>query len=925
MHTAKIGRIGFDKAGRFVVTASHDKTARVWDARDGRLLQILRPPIGDGNEGKLYAVALSPDGALVACGGWTGFEWDKSHSIYLFDRASGALRRRIAGLPNIINDLEFAPDGARLAATLGGNGVRVFRVADGALDWEDRDYGEQSNGASWDGAGRLATTCLDGLIRLYDARGQLLRKARAPSGERPFGIAFSPDGARLAVGYDDSTRVDVLDGRDLSLLFSPATADVTNGNFYGVAWSADGSALFAGGRYVKGGSNPIRRWADGGRGAARDLPAAQNTIFDLQPLPGGALAWGAGDPAWGVLDGSGARRNGQTPPIADLRTLLDNFRLAGDGTLLAFAYEQYGKSPARFDVATRLLESGDKLASQAALQAPLTEVPGLAVIDWQDTYQPKLNGRALTLKQYERSRSLALAPDGSGFLLGTEWSLRWFGRDGVAKWQVPAPSAAWAVNVARRGDVCAAAYGDGTIRWYRVRDGVELLAFFPHADRKRWVLWTPTGYYDASPGGEELIGWHLNNGRDREADFFPASRFRDKFYRPDVVAKVLSTLDEAKALQQADAESNRRPSETTTIAQVLPPVIRIIEPQDGATVSSSSLRIKYFARAPADAPVTKVRALIDGRPVETARDLKLVSAARDEQSSEITVTIPPRDCEVSLIAENKNAASEAATVRVKWQGATPTTTEFLVKPKLYVLAIGVSTYANPEFNLNYAAKDAKDFAAACAGQKGLLYRDVESKLLCDADATRDNIVDGLEWIQLQTTQRDVAIVFLSGHGVNAPPNNDYYFVPHNFNSERIRATGVVFSEIKQTVQNIAGKALFFVDSCHSGNVMGGGKSKGVADINAVINELASAENGAVVFSASTGRQVALEHPDWNNGAFTKAVVEGLIGKEALFNGRVTVKSLDFYVSERVKKLTGGKQTPTTAVPPSVPDFPIAAQ
>ena len=76
MHTAPIIRIDVDAAERFLVTASHDKTARVWDLANGQLLQILRPPLGMGNEGKLYAVAISPDGATVATGGWTGYEWD---------------------------------------------------------------------------------------------------------------------------------------------------------------------------------------------------------------------------------------------------------------------------------------------------------------------------------------------------------------------------------------------------------------------------------------------------------------------------------------------------------------------------------------------------------------------------------------------------------------------------------------------------------------------------------------------------------------------------------------------------------------------------------------------------------------------------------------------------------------------------------
>ena len=58
-----------DKECRVIATASEDKTARVFHG-DGHLLSVLRPPIGPGNGGKLRAVAVSPDGRLVAVGGW---------------------------------------------------------------------------------------------------------------------------------------------------------------------------------------------------------------------------------------------------------------------------------------------------------------------------------------------------------------------------------------------------------------------------------------------------------------------------------------------------------------------------------------------------------------------------------------------------------------------------------------------------------------------------------------------------------------------------------------------------------------------------------------------------------------------------------------------------------------------------------------
>jgi uncharacterized caspase-like protein len=118
--------------------------------------------------------------------------------------------------------------------------------------------------------------------------------------------------------------------------------------------------------------------------------------------------------------------------------------------------------------------------------------------------------------------------------------------------------------------------------------------------------------------------------------------------------------------------------------------------------------------------------------------------------------------------------------------------------------------------------------------------------------------------------------------------------------------------------------LFFVDTCHAGNAAGAGKSKGEsADITRIVNELSGAENGAIVFSSSTGKEASVEKKEWGHGAFTLALLEGLSGKaDYRLTGRVTAKMLDLYLTERVKALTGGEQHPTTQIPPNVPDIPL---
>ena len=929
MHTAPIRQIGTDAAGKYLVTASFDKTARIWDLATGKLLRVLRPPLGAGKEGKLNASALSPDDKIVAVGGYTT-GGESSGNIYLFDRASGRMLHRLGGIPNTIAHLTFSPDGKYLAATLGNKyleatlggegGIRVYETKGWQLIGADDDYNSGSYGADFDGNGKLVTTSLDGLIRLY-VLGQsglrLIAIKEGDGGKEPDGVKFSPDKTKIVVGFEDSSRLNVRAATDLSLLYQPDTSDIRKKSFSSVVW-APGDLLYAGGEYSDGVNFPIRIWNDGGRGNFKDTEASRNTVFDIQSLPTGGIVYGTADPAWGTINAKGKRTQFVESEIADYRDDHKGFKISYDGTEIGFGYEEFGGSPARFSVVKRQLN----LTAAPDLASPRTSTNAYDITDWDQALEPRLNGIRLNLGPNVSSLSSAMTPDNSKFLLGTSFSLHLFDRTGNKLWETVSPASAWSVNLSGDGRLAIAAFGDGTIRWYRMTDGQELLAFFPDKDKQRWVLWTPSGYYDAAPDAESLIGWSVNNGRDNAADFFPVGQFRSQFYRPDVIDRVLTTLDETTALQQANEAAGRK-QQTTEVAKQLPPVVEIRTPRDGTAVSSTTVKIDYSVRTPSGEPVTNVKILVDGRPVNLERQLERPTAG---STASVTVTIPEKDAEIAVIAENRFAPSVPATIRVKWNGKTAAVAadEFVIKPKLYVLAIGVSRYANSNYNLGFPAKDAQDFAAALLRQKGGLYREVVVKTLTDANATRDNVVDALDWIRTQTTSKDVAMIFFAGHGVNDALNR-YYFCPYNFSLDRQSSTGVGMNEIKTTVENIAGKVVLFVDSCHSGNVFGTAKARGdLTDINGFVNELSSAENGAIIFAASTGRQVSLEDAAWHNGAFTKALVEGLTGQaEIAGKGKVTVNSLDLYVSERVKELTKGQQTPTTAKPATVPDFPVA--
>jgi WD40 repeat protein len=495
-------------------------------------------------------VAISPDGGLIATGGWTRWtDADRQEQIYLFDRASGKLIKRIDGLSSVVNHLSFSPGGRRLAATLHRtDGIRLY---DRDRGWSeaarDENYGDQSYGAAFAPDGRLATTSWDGKVRLYAAELQgAVRPAiaiDAPDGRQPYGIAFSPpDGARLAIGYREGTVVSLLDGHSLAPLPGPDVTGITGGALASVAWSSDGRTLFAAGSYGPTEIVPVLAWGEAGAGKRHILPAAQQTVTSLVPLPDGDLLAAAADPWLGRLrpDGPSAWTHG--PPKADFRDQFDTLTVSGDGARIGFGYADFGKQPARFDLTARALA----LDPPTERDMPAPRQGGLPIEHWHNEFLPTLGGRPLALERYERSRSLAIHPSGDRFVLGTEWSLRAFKVDGTPLWTRPVPGIVWAVNITGDGRLVVAAYADGTIRWHRMSDGVELLAFMPLPDRANWVAWTPEGFYAATPGAHGILRWHVNHGWDQPADSIPIEDIPGS-YRPAMLPLVLQELETARA------------------------------------------------------------------------------------------------------------------------------------------------------------------------------------------------------------------------------------------------------------------------------------------------------------------------------------------------------------------------------------------
>ena len=264
-HTAMVRKVLFTPDGRELITVSEDKTIRVWDVASGEPLRVLRPPIGPGREGMLYAAALSPDGRTLAVGGFPPGSGKDGVAIYLISLSAGRIERLLKGHAHLINALAFSPDGRRLASSSNDKTARIWDLADGRCE-------------------------------------QVLQGHT----KRIFGVAFSPDSRHLATASFDKT------GR----IWSVATGE-TEAILRGhdkevrcVAWRPDGKVVATGSN-----DHSIRLWAPDGS-AFRGFDDLKNYVDSLSFSANSrellyTLGLGSGTPAAVILDLAEGRERGR--------------------------------------------------------------------------------------------------------------------------------------------------------------------------------------------------------------------------------------------------------------------------------------------------------------------------------------------------------------------------------------------------------------------------------------------------------------------------------------------------------------------------------------------------------------------------------------------------------------------------------------
>jgi WD40 repeat protein len=921
MHTTLIRRLVADPARKRLFTSSDDKTIRVWQMPEGRLLSVLRIPIDLGHEGRIFGLAVSPDGRTVAAGGWTGWDWDGSASVYLIDVASGDLVRRIGGFANAISALVWHPDGKHLIVGLqGSGGMQVVRAENGSAVVHDTQYRDKIMDIDLSDNGRIAVASLDGMVRLYGPDFRLLGRRAVPGGKLPSALRFSPDGTQLAVTFVDVPALAVIDARSLAPLHqAPMTGLSSLAGLTSLAWSADGQKLHAGGEHRGEGLTPLITWGDRGKGAPVVTPLSRNRINELQRLPGGQIVYATEDPGFGLFDAAGKVSSFRGPDVIDFSRAKGRLELSEDGAVV--------RHPAAAGTQVfAVLGAGDqdlKRDPGTPLRPPRLASNRIDLKDWQNGYKPTINGKAPRLDDYEMVRSHAFTPDGERVVLGTEWGLRLYDAEATLVWNVPLPAVAWSVAVTPNGRLAVAALSDGTLRWFRMDQGAEVFAYFPHGNGKDWIGWIPDGYYMSSVYGDNLVGWHLNRGKDLAPDFYRAVQFERVLYRPDVVVASFraASATARRSLGALPADANFRIERLRDIA---PPRIRLSVDEVGTRGDGERAVVRIDGeRSKLD--IADFTLFVNGVPVTPTKDRVLSKDERAKFSRTIPVDLESRNNTLRVEAFNGTSMG-VSEIYVPLERDYPAAAG---RGDLYVLAVGVNKFTSfpSAMHLGYAAADAEAIARSLNERAGSQYRKVHVQLINDGATEkpdRATVIRALDFLK-RAGPTDTSIVFLASHGISDRAGN-YYFVPRDADYDDIARvargesarTLIGWSVFFDALRGTTGRRALIVDTCQARSI------EGRFEAHSLLKR--SAASSFPLLVASKGDEESQEYAIGKHGLFTYALLQAMAPEsDANRDGVLSLSEMFGGAAPVVQKLhdrTAGPQTPQIVAPLELGNLPL---
>jgi WD40 repeat protein len=224
-HTAHVYGVAVTPDGTHAVSVSWDRTLKVWDLDSGVTLCTL-----EGHSHSVSAVAVTPDGKRAVSG-------SGDHTLKVWDLETGHVLRTIEGHAQSVFGVAIAPDGKRAVSASGDKTLKVWDLDTGSAlrTLEGHSAGVYGVAVTPDGK-RAVSASYDHTLKVWDlATGDAIRTLEGHT-DSVTGVAVTPDGKRaLSSSWDHTLRVWDLDSGATLRTLAGHSAGV-----YGVAVTRDG-------------------------------------------------------------------------------------------------------------------------------------------------------------------------------------------------------------------------------------------------------------------------------------------------------------------------------------------------------------------------------------------------------------------------------------------------------------------------------------------------------------------------------------------------------------------------------------------------------------------------------------------------------------------------------------------------------------
>jgi len=972
--------------------SSADGTVGITGGTDGQLvvwdLGVLEPRLSlAGHEDYVPSVAISADGQLAASG-------DSHGNVKLWDVRRGKEIRGFRahepmnGMPQApIESLDLSPDGRLLVTAASADPARAARLWDTktgkkVAELTRKHYSSLSPprfvGFTADGKEILLGT-LDA-VSVWDVATRRLGREYTGFGTMPLTVAMTPDGSLLATGYSRmGASLRLYDGKSTELLHELGEP----GSLYStVVFSPDGSEVVSFDRDRK----EVRRWETASLRPLRTVKVDAPAMLDGALAPDGRSFIIANIQElvrWDAATGRELERwKGASITTWSLAWSKDGrWLLTGtpDGTVSLWDARKKQKLkdlPGKFDTAMGVDVSAD---GRWALGH------GSRGGDFRVWSLPK--GKLLRhVVAYDRSEhdaifSAAFSPDGRRVLtagnhidMGPPIKL-WDARSGKlvreynrlhlsARVAVFSPDAKQIVasdnerihlfdtasgeslrtltghnavvstlDVSPDGRYLVSSGYDGVVNLWRLEDG-GYGSLIGRGDE--WVVYGPSGHFDASRNGGSLVAMV------RGLDAYSIDQLALSHNRPDLLLQSLG-LGDPGLIEHYRSRWRRRlrkagltEAQASGSAELHVPTATIL----GTKRAGRDVDVRYRC-SEEHRTLLSHDVFVNGVPHHGGIG-EPFTGQRREATGETRVRLTPGDNQIEVRCTNSAGAEALSPVaRERLDDRAP--------GALWFLGFGVSRYANPDLDLQFAHQDVADLAGLLTkAANAAAYRQVHVHTFADEQATVE-AVRSASSLLAEAAVDDTLVLFVAGHGMHDDTTQaSYYYLTHEADPANLAETAAPFELLEELLARAKPRRkLFLLDTCESGEVdpeeagsqvaaLSGSRgikarsTRGVARPPGkasgekaprrkhllqrdrfIYNDLAR-RSGAVVLSSSRGGELSYESPAWQNGLFTEEILRalstpGLADRNG--DGAVDNRELREYVAGAVSRQSGGAQNP----------------